>query len=57
MSEQYDTQQEVDFASDLDDMNAASQDQSVEVQTEEIAQRQRRITAKIQIPSSVEQGI
>lgn len=55
MSEQYDTKQEVDFASVLDDIDAASQDQSVEVQTEEIAQRQRKITAKIHIPRSVEQ--
>ncbi len=55
MSEQYDTNLEVDFAGDLDQIDTSSLDQSVEVQTEEVAQRQRQITAKIQIPHSVEQ--
>lgn len=55
MSEQYDTNLEVDFAGDIDEIDVASLDQSVEVQTEEIAQRQRQITAKIQIPHSAPQ--
>ncbi len=55
MSKQYDTNLEVDFADDIDDIDAASLDRSVEVQTEEIGGRQRQITAKIQIPHSAPQ--
>ncbi len=61
--QQYDPNQENDFATDIDnvgtetdlDAQTASLAQAVEVQTEEIAQRQRQITAKIQIPRSAEQ--
>lgn len=63
MTQQYEPNLEVDFATDSDDIGteadlgaqAASLAQAVEVQTEEVAQRQRQITAKIQIPHPVEQ--
>ena len=55
MSKQYDTNLEVGFADDIDDIDAASLDRSVEVQTEEVEGRQRQITAKIQIPHSAPQ--
>ena len=60
MTEQYDSYLENDLATDGDNINAESQLNAqaldVEVQTEEVAQRQRQITAKIHIPHSVEQA-
>ncbi len=63
VTEQYDPKLEVNFPADSDDIGAeptldaqaVSLAEAVEVQTEEIAQRQRQITAKIQIPYPVEQ--
>lgn len=62
MSKPHDPNRELDFPSDTNDIDAepslvveASLLQAVEVQTESIAERQRQINAKIQIPYSVEQ--
>lgn len=59
MSKQYEPNLEVDFAADSDDLEAVddlleSVASAVEVQVDEVAQRQRQITAKIQIPHSTE---
>lgn len=62
MSERYNPDLELDFPADADDIgtetnydSAPDLLQSVEVQTELIAERQRQITAKIQIPQPAEQ--
>lgn len=63
MTEQQDPNTELDFPVTTDDTGAevslgaqeAALLQAVEVQTEPVAERQRQITAKIQIPHSVEQ--
>jgi ribosome-associated toxin RatA of RatAB toxin-antitoxin module len=63
MTEQHDPNLELNFPTDTDDIDAesslvakeASSLQAVEVQTETLAERQRQITAKIQIPHPVEQ--
>lgn len=63
MTKQHDPNIELDFPAATDDSHAevvlgpeeASLLQSVEVQTETVADRQRQITAKIQIPHPVEQ--
>ena len=58
MSKQYDPNLEVDFAVDSDDIEALDDllepASAVEVQVEEVAQRQRQIAAKIQIPHPAE---
>ena len=58
MSKQYDPNLEVDFAVDTDDIEALDDllepASAVEVQVEEVAQRQRQIAAKIQIPHPAE---
>jgi ribosome-associated toxin RatA of RatAB toxin-antitoxin module len=58
VSKQYDPNLEVDFAVDSDDIEALDDllepASAVEVQVEEVAQRQRQIAAKIQIPHPVE---
>ena len=58
MSKQYDPNLDVDFAVDSDDIEALDDllepASAVEVQVEEVAQRQRQIAAKIQIPHPVE---
>ena len=63
MTKQNDPNLDLDFSAETDDIDAetslgteeASLLQAVEVQTEALSQRQRQITAKIQIPHSVEQ--
>ena len=57
MTKQYNTQQDLDFNSDLDGELVADAENlpSVEVQVEKIADRQRQITARVQIPQPVEQ--
>lgn len=62
MTKQHDSNPEVNFAADIDDIGAelnwnaqaAAIAHAVEVQTEEVADRQRQITAKLQIPLPVE---
>jgi ribosome-associated toxin RatA of RatAB toxin-antitoxin module len=56
VTQQYD-ESELDFELDTDgdDIDATSAAEDVEVQTEQLAHRQRQITAKIQIPRPVEQ--
>lgn len=63
MTNQHNPNLRLNFPADTDDLDAqpslAAEDasllQAVEVQTEPVAERQRQITAKIQIPHSVEQ--
>lgn len=62
MTKQNEPNQELNLSADSDDIvaepslnNQATQVQGVEVQTEPLAQRQRQITAKIEIPHTVEQ--
>ena len=56
MTQQYD-ESDLDFELDTDgdDIDAASSTEDVEVRTEELAHRQRQITAKIQIFHPIEQ--
>ncbi len=55
MTEQHNTTQDLNFNSASDDTNLEENlTTDVEVQVEKIAERKRQITAKIQIPQSVE---
>ncbi|HEY9801175.1 MAG TPA: SRPBCC family protein [Leptolyngbyaceae cyanobacterium] len=57
MTKKYNTQQDWEFNPDLDGELVADAENlpSVEVQVEKIADRQRQITARVQIPQPVEQ--